>query len=271
MNKQLQFNKQKLFNDNIGLVYYVAKQFMPSFIDYCEYDDLVQIGKIGLLKAARTYNGSAKFSTYSTWCISNELRLEYRKVKRTIQSASFEEVLKDEKDMMSSEKNLHDVVPDINTIFTNNLNYNYTLEHIINILLNYLDAKELEIVLGLILNKRQIDIANDLGVSQSNIARKSKRIYYKIFYAYKRDAIFDKYYNVEITYTKKIIYFFTDEMHKLSNLKKYMYNNCGDIVIENNSNGCFKVEVDQLANIFKVIKELLDGIRKYNIRVITKK
>ena len=48
-----------------------------------EYDDLFQVGSVGLVKAARTYdeNGS-KFSTYAASCIKNEI-LNYISLETT--------------------------------------------------------------------------------------------------------------------------------------------------------------------------------------------
>ncbi len=59
-----------------------------------EYDDLFQVGSIGLVKAARTYQeNGAKFSTYAASCIKNEI----------INYISSETIQKRNKDLMTEE------------------------------------------------------------------------------------------------------------------------------------------------------------------------
>lgn len=58
---------------NMGLVYTVAKMFSGRD---CEFEDLVQIGSIGLIKAVRRFDESfgVCFSTYAVPMISGEIR-----------------------------------------------------------------------------------------------------------------------------------------------------------------------------------------------------
>ncbi len=64
--------------ENQGLVISIAKNFPRR-----EIDDYIQVGRIGLLKAIRTYNGAkGKFSTYAYVCIRNEMLREYNKNKK---------------------------------------------------------------------------------------------------------------------------------------------------------------------------------------------
>lgn len=64
--------------ENQGLVISIAKGFPMR-----EIDDYIQVGRIGLLKAIRTYNGlKGKFSTYAYVCIKNEMLREYNKNKK---------------------------------------------------------------------------------------------------------------------------------------------------------------------------------------------
>lgn len=63
----------KLISQNMGLVKNVAKRFIGR---NTEYEDLVQIGTIGMLKAAKSFNlefGTA-FSTYAVPLIIGEIR-----------------------------------------------------------------------------------------------------------------------------------------------------------------------------------------------------
>lgn len=62
-----------LVENNIGLVRSVVKRFLNRG---CEYDDLVQIGSIGLLKAIKKFDSSynVKFSTYAIPMIIGEIK-----------------------------------------------------------------------------------------------------------------------------------------------------------------------------------------------------
>ena len=67
--------REKLIRHNLRLVAHIAKKYyaLPS-----EQDDLISIGTIGLMKAVDTFDSTrrARFSTYASRCIENELRME---------------------------------------------------------------------------------------------------------------------------------------------------------------------------------------------------
>lgn len=73
--------ENELVEKNMGLVYYIARSFQNS--TGLEYDDLVQEGMVGLVKAARTFDESRGilFSTYAGRCIQNEI-LKYLRQQR---------------------------------------------------------------------------------------------------------------------------------------------------------------------------------------------
>jgi len=39
-----------------------------------DYSDLYQSGTLGLIKATKSYNGRALFSTWASWCVISEIR-----------------------------------------------------------------------------------------------------------------------------------------------------------------------------------------------------
>lgn len=63
----------EIVEQNMGLVYSVAGRFVNR---HCENEDLVQIGAIGLIKAAKRFDASfgVKFSTYAVPMIIGEIR-----------------------------------------------------------------------------------------------------------------------------------------------------------------------------------------------------
>jgi len=79
---------ETLIEKNLGLVDRVIKDRIEDVnkIGYFTLDDLVQIGRVGLCKAARGYvpeSGKAKFNTFAYICIRNEIydALEYMSVR----------------------------------------------------------------------------------------------------------------------------------------------------------------------------------------------
>lgn len=80
----------KIVEDNMGLVRHVAGRFLGRGV---EYDDLLQLGAIGLLRAARafSFDYGCAFSTYAVPLIIGEIKRFLRddgalKVSRTIKS-----------------------------------------------------------------------------------------------------------------------------------------------------------------------------------------
>lgn len=72
---QLNAQQQKIVEDNLGLVGKVIRDKVHGLgqAEMMEYDDLFQIGSIGLCKAAATDKGGSSFSTYAYRLIWNEI------------------------------------------------------------------------------------------------------------------------------------------------------------------------------------------------------
>lgn len=85
-------NRDKMIEDNIGLVHSIAKRFTGRGVDY---EDLFQTGCIGLIKAVDNFDESKgfKFSTYAVPVIMGEIRRVFRdggaiKVSRALKEKS---------------------------------------------------------------------------------------------------------------------------------------------------------------------------------------
>lgn len=65
--------REQLVEENMGLVYTVAQRFLRRG---CDWEDLIQIGSIGLLKAIDHFDCSfeVRFSTYAVPMITGEIR-----------------------------------------------------------------------------------------------------------------------------------------------------------------------------------------------------
>lgn len=84
--------KNKFIEQNMGLVHLCAKRFIGRGV---EYEDLVQIGSVGLIKAANKFDESRglKFSTYAVPVIIGEIKGFFRsdgivKISRRIKELS---------------------------------------------------------------------------------------------------------------------------------------------------------------------------------------
>ena len=101
-------HRELLVVRNLRLVVYIAKKF-----DSCQTatEDLVSIGTIGLMKAVDTFDATrkARFSTYASRCIENEIRMQFRRERKNGQTVSLQEALEADGD---SALTLADVIQD---------------------------------------------------------------------------------------------------------------------------------------------------------------
>ena len=76
---------------------HVAKKYYAQPSDQ---EDLISIGTIGLMKAVDTFDSTrkARFSTYASRCIENELRMHFRRERRNGVVVSLQETLEAGKD-----------------------------------------------------------------------------------------------------------------------------------------------------------------------------
>ena len=97
-----------LIEHNLRLVAYIARRFENTGINI---EDLISIGTIGLIKAVGTYQPakSIKLATYASRCIENEIRMQFRRNRKTGGTVSLQEALESDGD---SALTLADVLQD---------------------------------------------------------------------------------------------------------------------------------------------------------------
>ena len=105
--------REKLIRHNLRLVAHITKKY---YAQPCDQDDLISIGTIGLMKAVDTFDSTrrARFSTYASRCIENELRMQLRHTRREAGTVSLQEPLETGAD--SGMLTLADVLPDLATM-----------------------------------------------------------------------------------------------------------------------------------------------------------
>ena len=98
--------REKIIRHNLRLVAHVAKKYYAQPGDQ---EDLISIGTIGLMKAVDTFDTTrkARFATYASRCIENELRMELRRTRRAGAQLSLQEPLE-----AGGQLTLADTLPD---------------------------------------------------------------------------------------------------------------------------------------------------------------
>ena len=100
--------RETLIRHNLRLVAHIVKKYyaLPG-----DQEDLVSIGTIGLMKAVDTFDSTrrARFSTYASRCIENEIRMQFRRERKTGAVVSLQEALEADGD---SSLTLADVLQD---------------------------------------------------------------------------------------------------------------------------------------------------------------
>jgi len=166
--KKLSSDQKRLVEENIKLAYYFARKFSNTKYDD---EDLYSIATIGLIKAAQSFNESKniKFATYAGRCITNEILMYLRKEKKHIQDVSLEDVLNVDWD--GNELTLSDIIPDPKSDFIEPMIVNTDFAETINVIFNALKKINRITVLCMLAEKKQQEIGELLGLSQSYISR----------------------------------------------------------------------------------------------------
>lgn len=169
--------EQKII-ENMNLVYYMIKQ-LPH-INPNDYDDWVQIGRIGLIKAVSTFDETKgrKFSTYATRCIRNEIYMHFRKERPHNSDVSLNETIYT--DGKGSELELEDILGNEDD-FVEAVADDEIITNALSVILNLLDSKEAVAILYKISGiYTQKGIGKALGLSQSYVSRLNERTEQKI-------------------------------------------------------------------------------------------
>jgi len=156
--------RQKVL-ENEKLVYYLVGR-MGFYQGMPEYDDYASEGKIGLIKAVKTYDESknTKFATYASRCITNEILMYMRKNKKQVGALSLEEPT-------AENLTIGDMIEDPDAEFTVKFEELEDFSEVIYYILNYLNPKMKYCILLKMGGKTQREIGKILSISQSYVSR----------------------------------------------------------------------------------------------------
>ena len=175
MKMRLPEERYYLVLDNTGLI---GKIISNKFKAYSHiWDDLFSVGKIGLTKAAITFNleKGIKFSTYAGICITNEIGMFLRKHGKYEWTLSLDEPL-DEEGKLSLGDTIVDPKSDFYTEIDSEDENLDNLKRIIEFVLNNLDGKKRLIMLYSMTGMKQREIEQKVKLSQSYVSRIENRI-----------------------------------------------------------------------------------------------
>lgn len=167
---KLSSDKEHLVLDNQRLVHYLVQKLgvAPNSSDY---EDIVSIGTIGLVKAAITFDTSKNitFATYASRCINNEIFMHYRKANKYANDISIDEPIGD--DGEGKELTLVDTIADPDSNFVEKIVDKEEFIKVVGTVLNCLEGKHRIALLYLMADVSQREIAEKLNISQSYVSR----------------------------------------------------------------------------------------------------
>lgn len=166
MNERL--TETSLVTNNYGLVFFVAKKYAAN---YQELDDLIQVGSIGLIKAAMSYNPqrNISFATFATTCIQNEVWQELKKKKKYQDDIPLDAPIRNQKE--DSRVHVADTLVDERQDFEKKGEITAYLEQALNHIMNTLNSRERYVLLCRAGGIMQAKLAAQLNVSQSFTSR----------------------------------------------------------------------------------------------------
>lgn len=166
--------KKVLVERNLRLVAHIIKKY-----DADDFDDLVSIGTIGLIKAINTYNPekATRLATYASRCIENEILMYYRSRKKLRSEFSIYEPIGTDKE--GNELSFIDILGTDPETVIDEVSERFESERLWNKLDN-LSRQEKKVLImryglknGLSFTQREI--AKKLGISRSYVSRIEKK------------------------------------------------------------------------------------------------
>ena len=183
-------SRERLIEHNLRLVAHIVKKY---YTQCKEQDDLISIGSIGLIKAVDSFDceNGARFATYASKCIQNEILMYFRSQKKLSAEVSIEEPIDIDKD--GNPLTYMDVIAEDDTI-TDDLDLKISSELAATVIRNYLTPREREIIvlrygLGESEPMTQKELAVKLGISRSYVSRIEKAALDKIRYRMTRKQL----------------------------------------------------------------------------------
>lgn len=268
MNKRITEEQAKLVTENMRLVPHILKKLgiLPS--NY-EFDDLIQLGNIGLMKAAITFDSSkAKFATYASTCIRNEIYMYLRKENKKIGTVYLQDEFYAKASDPTSVLTYEETIEDINARFVDRVSDCQILEEVFGLILNGLNSKEKIIMLYYISKLPQSKISERLKLSQSYISRLQQKTRIKLDSLMKEDIKYEEKYAIKIIREGQNIMFIINDVEDLYLFSKEIIDKLKDENIINNfslkcKDNNIVIELPADFSSFCTIAEIVEIIEKF--------
>ena len=171
-----------LIERNLRLVAHIVKKFNNH---QNEIEDLISVGTIGLIKAINSFDGDkgAKFATYASRCIHNEILMHLRSTKKHNYNVYIQEPIGIDKE--GNEVTMEDKIADSEMGIDDQIDLKMQIKSLYNEIKYVLKGREktvIELRYGLIDGKEvtQREIAKELGISRSYVSRIEKKAIKKL-------------------------------------------------------------------------------------------
>jgi RNA polymerase sporulation-specific sigma factor len=172
----------KLVEHNMRLVAHIAKKYTQ---DKLEFDDLISIGSIGLIKAIRSFDEKKciHLATYASRCIDNEILMYLRSAKKLKNEVSLMEPVGVDKE--GNEVSLIDILKSNDVEVDENVDTKLQIRHMLEKMNAVLDEREKKVMilrygLGGRRALTQRETAKQLKISRSYVSRIEKAAFNKI-------------------------------------------------------------------------------------------
>lgn len=161
-----------LVEHNLRLVAHIVKKYYSGNNDY---DDLISVGIVGLIKAINTFdfNKAKRLSSYAATCVQNEILMLFRNSRKSQQEISLNESVDTDKD--GNNLVLMDVIS-VNDDIVDKLDIKLKSEKLNQYIDEVLDKREKTVITlryGIygVEEKTQREIADMLNISRSYVSR----------------------------------------------------------------------------------------------------
>lgn len=175
-----------LYTKNTGIMHHIVKGFMNTGV---EYDELFGLCELAFMKAYKTFNVTVKWATYFTRVAQNEILMYLRKQKKWNNNVSFNEIIGTDNNgkSLALECTLRaDIDIEGDFIATDEI-------ELLRACINELEPKDRQIIELSLQGLKQGAIAESMGVTQTAVSRRLKRIYFKLRKKYEKgDAVMSK-------------------------------------------------------------------------------
>lgn len=175
-NITLNEKQRSLVEANLRLVGYMVQKMGVHGLD--SWEDAYQVGTIGLMKAAYRFDErrGIKFTTFAAPCIANELRMVKRHENRESNRAVVLSLQDELRCCDDGSLTIGDMIADEGPAPEERLLYQETCRIIIEAVSHCKESNALLMLQMMLEKKKQTEIAEALGYTQSYVSRKQKRI-----------------------------------------------------------------------------------------------